>query len=106
MEIIVGKISGINKCLLLFQCILLLILLNVINCQETLSEMKEQSEAICEDPEVKKFPLTTLGYITPWNNNGIFTALKYANKFDIISPSWFLLKPEIFNGRFNVKVIN
>ena len=106
MEFVVGKITGIKKYVLLFQFIFLLILLNVITSQESLSEMKDQSEAICEDPEVKKFSLTTLGYITPWNDNGIFIALKYANKFDIISPCWFLLKTEIFNGKFNVKVYN
>lgn len=31
-------------------------------------------------------------------------ALKYAMKFDYVSPTWFDIKPETFKGKFNVKV--
>ncbi len=82
----------------------ILVIFTVISCQENLKEFKEQAESVCEDPEKRNFELTTLGYITPWNKDGVDIALKYVNKFDIVSPCYFSIKPETFNQKFNVKV--
>jgi len=92
-----GKLIFISLfCLLLFSA--------SINSQESLADLKEQVESVCQEPEVKNFSKTTLAYITPWNSNGIDLVLKYLPKFDIISPCWFEIKPEILQGKFQSKI--
>ena len=53
-------------------------------------------------PNVKNYPLKTLAYITPWNKEGYDYVEKYSNKFDIISPTWFELKPDEIDGELNI----
>ena len=45
-----------------------------------------------------------MGYITPWKKVGYEMIEKYYNKFDIVSPTWFELVPEVMNNEFNVKI--
>ncbi|VDK31620.1 unnamed protein product [Taenia asiatica] len=42
---------------------------------------------------VKKSGYDVLAYITPWNSKGYEKAELFANKFTIIAPVWFQLKP-------------
>ena len=49
-------------------------------------------------PNIKNYPLKTLAYITPWNKEGNKYVEKYSNKFDIISPTWFEIKPDEIDG--------
>jgi hypothetical protein len=41
----------------------------------------------------KNFLGHTLGFVTPWNRNGYEFALKYSQKFTMISPVWYQIKP-------------
>ena len=88
---------------MLFYFISVFLIQLVLN-QETILEFKEHSEAICMEPDVKKFPLITIGYIKPTSIDGFEVALKYANKFDIVSPTYFEIKPEVLNNELNVIV--
>lgn len=80
--------------------------INVIICQESLKDLKSNIHSTCQNPEHKHYDKKTLAYITPWNNLGVELVLKYYAKFDIVSPCWFDLKPEILQGKFNMKVRN
>jgi len=91
-----------NKKAIILICILSL--LSLCKSQENMNELKEHVDSICQEPEHKHFNKTTLGYITPWNLNGLELALKYSAKFDIISPTWFEIKHEIFQGKFHSKI--
>lgn len=84
--------------------LLIIALLGLISCQETIKELKEQTKEECSNPTHKHYDLLTMGYITPWKKNGYEMIEKYYNKFDIISPTWFELQPEIVNNEFNVKI--
>jgi len=53
-------------------------------------------------PNTKNYPLKTLAYITPWNKEGYNYVEKYSNKFDIISPTWFELKPDEIDGELQI----
>eukprot|EP00002_Diphylleia_rotans_P010690 TRINITY_DN2121_c0_g1_i3.p1 TRINITY_DN2121_c0_g1~~TRINITY_DN2121_c0_g1_i3.p1 ORF type:complete len:323 (+),score=50.92 TRINITY_DN2121_c0_g1_i3:109-1077(+) len=44
--------------------------------------------------------LTTLGYVTPWNNHG-YDVAKFYPKFSMISPVWIQIVPH--EGRFQLK---
>jgi len=77
----------------------------LVNSQEDLNELKEHVDSVCSEPDHKHFSQKTLAYITPWNLNGLELALKYSAKFDIISPCWFDIKPEILKDKFNSKVL-
>ena len=82
--------------------VFLLYILNIFNCQKwTISEIKTQLEQT-NNKNIKNYPLITLGYITPWNKEGYDYVEKYSNKFDIISPTWFELKPEEIDGEFQI----
>ena len=85
----------------------LFIFLTLISCimaQEDINELREHVDSICQEPDHKHFNKLTLGYITPWNNNGLELSLKYSAKFDFISPCWFEIKPESHQGKFNSKI--
>ena len=82
--------------------LLIFILLNIYCSQiETIAEIKRQIEQTNLGNN-KNYPLITLGYITPWNKEGYDYVEKYSNKFDIISPTWFELKPEDIDGDFQI----
>ena len=82
--------------------LLFLLLLNILYCQkDKLLEIKKQIEKT-NIKNIKNYPLTTLGYITPWNKEGYDYVEKYANKFDIVSPTWFNLKPEEVDGELQI----
>ena len=66
-----------------------------------ISDIKSQFEQFNIDNK-KNYPLVTLGYITPWNKEGYEYVKKYSEKFDIISPTWFELKPEEIDGEFQI----
>jgi hypothetical protein len=91
-----------RKVLLTF--FLAIAILTCCNSQENLDELREHSDSVCTEPDHKHFSGTTLGYITPWNINGLDLTLKYSAKFDIVSPCWFEIKPEELKGKFNAKV--
>ena len=79
-----------------------LLLLNICSCQiPTVSEIKNQLIKTNFDNE-KKYPLKTLGYITPWNKEGYEYVEKYTKKFDIVSPTWFELKSDELDGEFQI----
>uniref|UniRef100_A0A5K3FBQ6 Chitinase domain-containing protein 1 n=1 Tax=Mesocestoides corti TaxID=53468 RepID=A0A5K3FBQ6_MESCO len=42
----------------------------------------------------KKLSNVVLAYVTPWNSNGFEKTKIFAQKFSIVSPVWFQLKPE------------
>ncbi len=91
--------------ILIFILLISLVFFSVeVNSQESVADLKEHVESVCQEPEVKNFSKATLAYITPWNSNGIDWALKYLNKFDIISPCWFEVKPETLQGKFQSKI--
>jgi spore germination protein YaaH len=82
--------------------LLLFILLNIYcSKKETIADIKSQIEKT-NLRNNKNYPLITLGYITPWNKEGYDYVEKYSNKFDIISPTWFELKPEEIDGDFQI----
>jgi hypothetical protein len=43
-------------------------------------------------------------FIKVRNNKGLDMTLIYYNKFDIISPCYFDIKPEVMGGKFNSKI--
>ena len=78
-----------------------ILLLNLHFAQkESLSNIKKDFQR--EINNKKNYPLISLGYITPWNKEGYDYAEKYSEKFDIISPTWFELKPEEIDGEFQI----
>ena len=83
--------------------LLFILLLNICYNNQKLSivEIKSQIEQT-KINNIKNYPLITLGYITPWNKEGYDYVEKYSNKFDIISPTWFELKPEEIDGEFQI----
>ena len=89
----------LNRTLILIFC-----LCSMLQCQESLQELKSQSTQQCTDPTHKHYPLLNMGYITPWKKVGYEMIEKYYNKFDIVSPTWFELVPEVMNNEFNVKI--
>lgn len=93
--------ANLAKIYLLF---IISLMLGKLNSQENIEKFKEQVDAVCEEPEKKNYPRTTLAYITPWNFNGMELALKYSEKFELVSPCWFDIKPETLHGQFNSKV--
>ena len=82
--------------------ILFLLLPNILYCQkDEVLKIKKQIEKT-NIKNIKNYPLKTLGYITPWNKEGYDYVEKYANKFDIISPTWFDLKQEEIDGELQI----
>lgn len=84
----------------------LILLLSNINIffsqqQKDIEEIKSNF-AKKDFPNIKNYPLKTLAYITPWNKEGYDYVEKYSNKFDIISPTWFELKPDEIDGELNI----
>lgn len=86
--------------------ICLLTIIPMTNCQESIDDLKEQQHKKCDDPFHKHYSKLTLAYVTPWKKNGYELIKKYYNKFDIISPVWFELKPERNNddNEVNIKI--
>ena len=82
--------------------LLFILLLNAYYCQkEKILEIVNKIEQT-NLKNIKNYKLTTLGYITPWNKEGYEYTLKYSNKFDIICPTWFELKPEEIDGELQI----
>ena len=82
--------------------LLFLLLPNILYCQkDEILKIKKQIEKT-NIKNIKNYPLKTLGYITPWNKEGYDYVEKYANKFDIISPTWFDLKQEEIDGELQI----
>ena len=82
---------------------LLILLLNISLSHDSkeIKDIKNNFEK--EDfPNIKNYPLKTLAYITPWNKEGYDYVEKYSNKFDIISPVWFELKPDEIDGELQI----
>ncbi len=52
----------------------------------------------------KKNKGLNLFFTTPWNDDGKVFAKEYAKKIDILSPSWFELKPELIQGKYNTLI--
>jgi chitinase domain-containing protein 1 len=50
------------------------------------------NNGVCNSPTHKHFRGKSLGYVTPWNSQGLEAAVKYAAKFDYMSPVWHQLK--------------
>jgi hypothetical protein len=75
-----------------------------VHTQENINELREHVDSVCSEPDHKHFSKLTLGYITPWNSNGMELALKYSAKFDFISPCWFDIQPEVLQGKYNTKI--
>ena len=89
-----------------FYSLLLIIFIsniNIIHSQtnKDIAELKINFEKK-DFPNVKNYPLKTLAYITPWNKEGYDYIEKYSNKFDIISPTWFELKPDEIDGELQI----
>ncbi len=51
------------------------------------SEILSNHQITC-DENIKYFPNTLLGYVTPWNPLGKTIAKKYASKIDLLAPVW------------------
>ena len=68
------------------------------------NELKLEMTSTCNDPLHKHYPLITMGYITPWKKEGYKIIEKYYNKFNILSPTWFELKPEYINNEFQMSI--
>jgi hypothetical protein len=84
--------------------LLIFIFASFINTQEDIFELKDHVSSVCSEPDHKHFSKLTLGYITPWNINGLELSIKYSAKFDFVSPCWFEIKPENLQGKFNSKI--
>ena len=79
--------------------VLVILLLNISYTQNKKDIKQIKNEFDKKDfPNTKNYPLKTLAYITPWNKEGYNYVEKYSNKFDIISPTWFELKPDEIDG--------
>ena len=82
--------------------LLFLLLLNISYSQkDKVLELKKQIERT-NIKNIKNYPLIALGYITPWNKEGYDYVEKYTKKFNIISPTWFDLKPEEIDGELQI----
>ena len=76
----------------------------ILNKTNSPKELKLEMISTCNEPLHKHYPLITMGYITPWKKYGYKIIEKYYNKFDIISPTWFELKPEYINNEFQMSI--
>lgn len=86
----------------------------VINTKQTNENMSfgdylrelEKSDFSNESRTERNNKSLNLGFITPWANKerGNKFILSNPFKFDIISPTWFDLKPELMNGKYNTKL--
>ena len=88
-----------------FYLLLIILLINIISIltqeKKDVVELKKELEKKDFD-NIKNYPLKTLVYITPWNKEGYNYVEKYSNKFDIISPTWFELKPDEIDGELQI----
>jgi len=64
---------------------------NLVIQNTTTSDIINNHETIC-DEDIKHFPNIVIGHITPYYNRGKELAVKYAKKFDVISPVWFIIE--------------
>lgn len=66
----------------------------------------EKSDFSNESRTERNSKSLNLGFITPWSNKDKGNKFILSNpfKFDIISPTWFDLKPELMNGKYNTKL--
>ena len=81
----------------------ILLLINIIYSQQKNDQTKIINNFDKKDfPNEKNYNLKTLAYITPWNKIGYDYIEKYSNKFDIISPTWFELKPDEIDGELQI----
>ena len=81
----------------------ILLLLNIIISQKKIDKTEIINNFEKKDfPNEKNYNLKTLAYITPWNKIGYEYIEKYSNKFDIISPTWFELKPDEIDGELQI----
>ena len=84
-----------------FFLLILLINISLSHDSKEIKDIKNNFEK--EDfRNIKNYPLKTLAYITPWNKEGYDYVEKYSNKFDIISPVWFELKPDEIDGELQI----
>ena len=92
-----------NSLYLLLIILLFLLNINYILTQDKkdITELKKEFEQKDFD-NIKNFPLKTLAYITPCNKEDYNYVEKYSNKFDIISPTWFELKPDEIDGELQI----
>jgi hypothetical protein len=44
---------------------------------------------------VSNFPNTVMGYVTPWNGHGYRVASFFRNKFSLVAPVWYQLRPSL-----------
>eukprot|EP01098_Paradermamoeba_levis_P006232 TRINITY_DN2590_c0_g1_i1.p1 TRINITY_DN2590_c0_g1~~TRINITY_DN2590_c0_g1_i1.p1 ORF type:complete len:392 (-),score=105.47 TRINITY_DN2590_c0_g1_i1:83-1258(-) len=56
--------------------------------------IKEHSRFSINEQNKKNFKGKSLGFITPWNAKGYDLALKFPQKFDLLSPCWYQLKQD------------
>ena len=82
----------------------IILLHSLVKSQEDINELKEHIDSVCQEPDHKHYTKLTLGYITPWNINGLDLSLKYSAKFDLISPAWFEIKHENLQEKFHSKI--
>ena len=83
--------------------LVILLLLNIIISQKKIDKTEIINNFEKKDfPNEKNYNLKTLAYITPWNKIGYEYIEKYSNKFDIISPTWFELKPDEIDGELQI----
>jgi hypothetical protein len=83
--------------------LVIFLLINIITSQQKKDKTKIINNFDKKDfPNEKNYNLKTLAYITPWNKIGYEYIEKYSNKFDIISPTWFELKPDEIDGELQI----
>lgn len=77
---------------------------NTMSFGDYLRELEKSN--FSEESKIKINKSINLGFLTPWANKerGNKFVLNNAGKFDIISPTWFDLKPESMNGKYNTKL--
>ncbi|KAK0081003.1 hypothetical protein PV326_007902 [Microctonus aethiopoides] len=55
------------------------------------SDILKEAGLYCKDTKIRHFTGEILGYITPWNSDGLETAKIFHGKFTVLSPVWLTL---------------
>ena len=72
----------------------------LVKLELTVPDILKNHEQTC-DEDKKNFANVLLGYVTPWNPQGKDAAVKFAKKFNIISPVWYNLI--VSDGQYKVR---
>jgi len=106
--------SSLKGYFLLFILVSLLLFYHCLHEDHAIEHFEERNKLFAEEipsevimrqfddshgvSNVKQFAGEVLGYVTPWNTKGSDYAIKFASKFDFLSPVWFEIRFKDYNN--------